>query len=192
MSTIYHIFNQAEKKQSDQYLELQREVARVLVQDNLDLAQRAILQGILQGRQPSRSMLAQTAAQNLFVEALAVMREYCNHYGVSYFHRPTPGVVWYDAEYRGRLSIDEALELYRTQEPVTLDDRLWFEFEAALVSPRVVIDDILESAFLHHRLRGLGSNPDARYSQHQLQFLKELLERYGAPETKHYVNAIKE
>lgn len=192
MSTVYHIFNQEEKKQSEQFSELPRELARALVEDKLDLAQRIMLRDILRGRQPSRSLLTQTAAQNLFVEALTLMREYCNHYGVSYFHRPTPGVVWYDAEYHARLSIDEALELYQTQEPVTLDDRLWFEFEASKVTPRAVIDDILESAFVHHRLRGLGNTPDALYSQHQLQFLKELLERYSAPETKHYVNTIKE
>jgi len=192
MKPIYHVFNPAEQKNSPRHTSRDRMVVRVVVQDKLDLAQRTILQGILHARQPSRSMLAQTAAQNLLVEALALMQEYCNHYGVSYFHRPTPGVLWYDAEYRPRLSIDEALELYQTQEPVTLDDRLWFEFEAAQTSPRVVIDDILESAFLHHRLRGLGNTPDARYSQHQLQFLKELLERYAAPETKHYFNAIKE
>ena len=59
-------------------------------------------------------------------------------------------MVCYDTEYHARMSIDEALELYRTQEPVTLDDSLWFEFEASKVTPRVVIDDILESVFQHH------------------------------------------
>ena len=74
MSTIYHIFNPEEKKQSDQFSELPPELARALVEDKLDLAQRTILRDILRGRQPSRSLPAQSAAQNLFVEALALMR----------------------------------------------------------------------------------------------------------------------